>query len=231
MSEQYQLLVFDWDGTLMDSAAQIVAAMNAAIGDLGLPQLPYRTISNIIGLGLQEAINALLPTLPQNLHARVVARYRHHFLSAEIAQSRLFDGAEQCLRSLHAQGYLLAVATGKGRHGLQRVLTDTGLTTLFHASRCADETCSKPDPRMLHEIMDELDVSAAHTLMIGDTEYDLQMARNAGVDAVGVSYGVHEDARLLLHQPVAILHDISELPVWLTQSTRATVNDAGSVLR
>lgn len=221
MSEKYQLLVFDWDGTLMDSAAQIVTAMNAAIADIGLPQLPYQTISNIIGLGLQEAINTLLPNLPQAAHERVVARYRHHFLSPEIASSQLFDGAEHCLRALHAEGYLLAVATGKGRHGLQRVLTDTGLTTLFHASRCADETCSKPDPQMLHEIMDELDVNPARTLMIGDTEYDLAMARNAGVASIGVAYGVHDDARLLRHQPLAILHDIGELAPWLAQSGAA----------
>lgn len=229
MSEKYRLLVFDWDGTLMDSAAQIVAAMNAAIADLGLPQLPYQTISNIIGLGLQEAINTLLPKLPQTAHERIVARYRHHFLSPEIASSRLFDGAEQCLRSLHEQGYLLAVATGKGRHGLQRVLRDTGLTSLFHASRCADETCSKPDPRMLHELMDELEVGAAHTLMIGDTEYDLAMARNAGVDSIGVSYGVHEDARLLRHQPLAILHDIGALPAWLAQARPAVYNEASAL--
>lgn len=215
MSEKYQLLVFDWDGTLMDSAAHIVAAMNAAIADIGLPQLPYHTISNIIGLGLQEAINTLLPDLPPAAHERVVARYRQHYMAPEIACSQLFAGAEQCLRTLHTEGYLLAVATGKGRTGLQRVLSDTGLMPLFHASRCADETCSKPDPQMLHEIMDELAVSPARTLMIGDTEYDLAMARNAGVDSIGVAYGVHENERLLRHQPLAILHDIGELPGWL----------------
>ena len=157
MSNDFKLLVFDWDGTLMDSEAQIVASMNAAITDLGLPQLPHRTISNIIGLGLQEAINALLPGRDSQFHDRLVERYRHHFLFSTIAQAPLFEGAEQTLRALHADGYLLAVATGKGRQGLNRVLADTGLQSLFHASRCADETSSKPHPQMLLELMDELE--------------------------------------------------------------------------
>ena len=218
MNNTFKLLVFDWDGTLMDSEAQIVASMNAAITDLGLPILPHRTISNIIGLGLQEAINALLPGRDSEFHARLVARYRHHFLFSTIAQAPLFEGAEQTLRTLHAAGYLLAVATGKGRQGLDRVLADTGLQSLFHASRCADETSSKPHPQMLQELMEELDVAADNTLMIGDTEYDLQMAINAGVGALGVSYGVHDDERLLQLEPLGLLHDIAQLPDWLAQN-------------
>lgn len=223
MPDNFKLLVFDWDGTLMDSEAQIVAAMNAAIGDLGLAPLPHRVISNIIGLGLHEAISALLPGRDAQFHAQLTARYRHHFLFSQIAQANLFEGAEQTLRTLHNAGYLLAVATGKGRQGLNRVLMDTGLVELFHASRCADETSSKPHPQMLLEIMEQLDVAADQTLMIGDTEYDLQMARNAGVDSVGVSYGVHDDARLLRLEPLALLHDITELPHWLN-SSRAGVS-------
>jgi phosphoglycolate phosphatase len=215
MRDNFKLLVFDWDGTLMDSEAQIVAAMTAAIDDLGLEPLPHRTISNIIGLGLYEAINTLLPGRDAQFHEQLTARYRHHFLGSQIAQAPLFDGAEQTLRILHAAGYMLAVATGKGRQGLNRVLTDTGLGELFHASRCADETSSKPHPQMLLEIMEQLDVATDETLMIGDTEYDLQMARNAGVGSIGVSYGVHDDARLLQLEPLALLHDIAELPRWL----------------
>ena len=215
MRNNFKLLVFDWDGTLMDSEAQIVAAMNAAIADLNLEPLPHRTISNIIGLGLHEAINTLLPGRDAQFYAQLTARYRQHFLFSEIAQAPLFNGAEQTLRRLHADGFMLAVATGKGRQGLNRVLTDTGLTELFHASRCADETSSKPHPQMLLEIMEQLDVTADETLMIGDTEYDLQMARNAGVASIGVSYGVHDDERLLQLEPLVLLHDIATLPGWL----------------
>ncbi len=215
MRDNFKLLVFDWDGTLMDSEAQIVASMNAAIADLGLEPLPHRTISNIIGLGLREAINTLLPGRDAQFHEQLTTRYRHHFLFSGIAQAPLFEGAEQTLRTLHAAGYLLAVATGKGRQGLNRVLADTGLGELFHASRCADETSSKPHPQMLLEIMEQLAVAAEETLMIGDTEYDLQMARNAAVGSIGVSYGVHDDTRLLKHEPLVLLHDIAELPEWL----------------
>ena len=223
MHDTFKLLVFDWDGTLMDSEAQIVAAMNAAVADLGLEPLPHRTISNIIGLGLHEAINALLPGRDAEFHDQLTARYRHHFLFSQIAQAPLFDGAEQTLRTLHAAGYLLAVATGKGRQGLNRVLADTGLGELFHASRCADETSSKPHPQMLLELMEQLDVTTEETLMIGDTEYDLQMARDAGVASVGVSYGVHDDVRLLQLEPLVLLHDIAQLPRWL-EASRSGVN-------
>ena len=221
MSSEFKLLVFDWDGTLMDSEAQIVACMNAAIADLALEPLPHATISNIIGLGLREAINSLFPGRDATFHDRLVERYRHHFLFSDIAQAQLFDGAEQTLRVLSEAGYLLAVATGKGRQGLNKVLRDTGLAELFHASRCADETVSKPHPQMLLEILELLDVAPQHALMIGDTEYDMQMARNAGVGAVAVSYGVHDDARLLRHEPLVLLHDINALPEWLAASASA----------
>ncbi len=224
MRDIFKLLVFDWDGTLMDSEAQIVAAMNAAVVDLGLEPMPHRTISNIIGLGLYEAINTLLPGRDAQFYDQLTARYRHHFLFSQIAQSPLFAGAEQTLRTLHAAGYLLAVATGKGRQGLNRVLADTGLGGLFHTSRCADETSSKPNPQMLLEIMEQLGVTANETLMIGDTEYDLQMARNAGVGSIGVSYGVHDDARLLQLEPLVLLHDIADLPRWLAVDRLLRVN-------
>lgn len=221
---KYSLLVFDWDGTLMDSEARIVSCIKASIIDLGLPTLETAAIRDIIGLGLREAINRLYPGSDETVHTRLTERYRHHFLGANHASSSLFPGANDMLTLLHKQGYLLAVATGKGRHGLDHVLEETGCKAFFHASRCADETFSKPHPRMLQEIMEHLDVKAEDTLMIGDTEYDMQMANNAGVAALAVSYGVHARERLLQCSPLGCLDDIAELPVWLTSGYSKVAN-------
>ncbi|MEO5702566.1 MAG: HAD-IA family hydrolase [Gammaproteobacteria bacterium] len=213
---KFPLLVFDWDGTLMDSEARIVSCIKASSDDLGLPVLATVAIRDIIGLGLREAINRLYPGSDDNIHSQLAARYRHHFLGDNHASSSLFPGAKEMLEVLREQGYLLAVATGKGRHGLDHVLDETGCQALFHASRCADETCSKPHPQMLLEIMECLKMKPADTLMIGDTEYDMQMASNAGAAALAVSYGVHTRERLLQCSPLGCLDDIAELPVWLT---------------
>src|SRR3990172_1368640 len=208
----FPLLVFDWDGTLMDSEAHIVGCIRASIADLGLPTLDNTAIRNIIGLGLREAINRLFPGSDDSLHEQLAARYRQHFLADDRTPSELFPGVKETLIALHGQGYFLAVATGKGRHGLNSVLHETGCKELFHASRCADECASKPHPQMLLEIMDELNVPPSNTLMIGDTEYDMHMARNAGVAAVAVSCGVHEEQRLLQCEPLLCLTSIAELP-------------------
>lgn len=215
MSRDFKLLVFDWDGTLMDSEARIVACIRAASSDLGLEVLPDAVIRNIIGLGLREAIEALYPGSGDDIHRGMTERYRHHFLSADPTPTQLFAGAAETLKSLDEQGYLLAVATGKGRHGLDRVLEETGLRAMFHATRCADETFSKPHPLMLTEIMEELGSEPEQTLMIGDTEYDMLMASNARTPALAVSYGVHEIERLLHHQPLGHIDDIIELLPWL----------------
>ncbi len=215
MSRKFNLLVFDWDGTLMDSEARIVACLRAAIGDLDLEHRDEEALKNIIGLGLREAVSTLYPGSDDVLLRQLTDRYRYHFLTADPTPSELFDGAERVLRQLANEGYLLAVATGKGRAGLDKVLEETGLGPLFHATRCSDETFSKPNPQMLHEVMNELGAEPGETLMIGDTEYDMLMARNARTAALAVSYGVHARQRLLECGPLGCIHDIQELEIWL----------------
>lgn len=213
----FTLLVFDWDGTLMDSIDRIVASMEAAATDLDLVPLERVDVLNIIGLGLPEAIARLFPQAGQDMHSRFADRYRHYFVEASPVPAPLFPGAAATLASLREQGYLLAVATGKARRGLDRALADTGCAHFFHASRCADEVKSKPHPQMLLEIMAQLDVPAHATLMIGDTDYDMKMAVNAGVPALAVSYGVHTGERLRQHGPLACLDAIGELVPWLAR--------------
>ena len=215
MTHRLNLLVFDWDGTLMDSEARIVSCMQAAIEDLGLEPREAASIRNIIGLGLHEAISTLYPGSDTTLHVAVTDRYRYHFLTANQTRSELFPGAEETVHGLSEAGFLLAVATGKGRKGLDMVLEETGLGQYFHATRCADETFSKPHPQMLEELMDELGAEPGETLMIGDTEYDMQMATNARTHSLAVSYGVHEKERLLQHNPLHCLDAIDELGDWL----------------
>jgi len=195
----------------MDSEARIVACIQAAAADLKVVVPDADNAKSIIGLGLREAILTLFPGLDEVRILEMVERYRHHFLRENTTPSTLFPGADETIRELADRGYLLAVATGKGRHGLDLVLETTGLADCFHATRCADETFSKPHPEMLHQILDQLDVASENALMIGDTEFDLQMASNAGVKCVAVSYGVHSLEKLLAHGPLVYLNDIREL--------------------
>lgn len=211
----FDLIVFDWDGTLMDSEARIVACVQAAFTDLELPQPSREAARDIIGLGLAEAMARLNPAMDLATRTALGDRYRVHFLGSDPTPTALFPGARETLDALAAQGYRLAVATGKSRRGLNQSLADTGLVGFFHATRCADETFSKPHPQMLLELMDELDAPAATTLMVGDTEYDLQMANNAGVKSLAVSYGVHETDRLLALNPLACLDSVSAISAWL----------------
>ena len=199
----------------MDSEARIVACVEAAVMDLGLESPGRSAIRNIIGLGLREAVHALFPDAGDHLHLDIAERYRAHFFSSREPASELFDGAREVIETLHRRGYLLAVATGKGRSGLDHALETTGLEPFFHATRTADETFSKPHPEMLHQILDELGVLPRQALMIGDTEYDLQMASNARMPSLGVDYGVHGRERLLKHRPLACLGEVTEIPVWL----------------
>ncbi len=215
MNKQYQLIVFDWDGTLLDSEARIVECLHAAGQDLGLAALPPKTLSNVIGLGLKEAIAALYPELIPEDHGRFVERYRHHYLFASQTPTPLFAGARAMLEDLHRRGFWLAIATGKARRGLDRALIEHDFAHLFHASRCADETFSKPHPQMLLDIMDRLGVEAEQTLMVGDTEYDILMAHNAGTAALGVSYGVHGRERLLRHPILGCVDSLGDLATWL----------------
>jgi len=212
-----QLIVFDWDGTLMDSEGEILACMRAAIADLGLEPRNDEHMKNIIGLGLQQALRTLYPEGSQDELVELTERYRHYFLDVDREPSQLFPGARQMIEELHQAGHFLAVATGKGRQGLNKVLKDTDLADYFHTTRCADECHSKPNPQMLHEIMDYLGVEAPQALMIGDTEYDLLMASNAGIKSLGVSYGVHDKQRLLQCQPLDCLDSIDEVHTWLKE--------------
>lgn len=211
---RFDLIVFDWDGTLMDSTATIVLAIQAACADLGLPVPDRQQASHVIGLGLNEALHSAVPALDPADYPRMVERYRHHYFARD-NDLVLFDGADQLVRTLYDMGYVLAVATGKSRKGLDRAFEMSGLGAVFHASRTADETFSKPHPAMLLELMDEQGVEAGRTLMIGDTTHDLQMAKNASVQALGVSYGAHPAAALTAETPLAVAHTLDELREWL----------------
>jgi phosphoglycolate phosphatase len=215
MHDNYTLLIFDWDGTLMDSEATIIECVRAAAVDLELEIPTDDSIRNIIGLGLSEAVISMFPGADEQLVTKVVERYRHHFLHEERPPTPLFANAEVVLRELEQRGYLLAVATGKGRAGLDKVLKQTALDALFHATRCADEAQSKPHPEMLLQLMDELGVMADETVMIGDTEWDMLMARNAGTHSIAVSYGAHERERLMQHSPLTCIDSVGGILNWL----------------
>ena len=214
----YQLLVFDWDGTLMDSESRIVACLEKAVEATGAAARERSALSNVIGLGLDEAIRQLYPEADSVFVRRFAEAYRDQFLFQDQTPSALFGGVREVLEQLTQSNYLLAVATGKARRGLDRALDELGLLEVFHATRCADETFSKPHPQMLEEIMIDLDTAPADTLMIGDTEYDMLMAGNAGAPALAVSYGVHALSRLLDHAPAGHIDAITELPAWLDRA-------------
>lgn len=214
MAKRFELLVFDWDGTLLDSAGAIVAAIKAACLDLDLPVPSDDRARHVIGLGLGDALRHAVPDLPEQDYPRMVDRYRHHYLSRD-HELRLFDGAAELIVELADADFMLAVATGKSRLGLNRALTASGLGRCFQGSRCADECFSKPHPQMLAELMDEFAVTPARTLMIGDTTHDLLMARNAGVASLAVSYGAHPAAALDALAPLARLQHVEELAGWL----------------
>jgi phosphoglycolate phosphatase len=228
MNNEVRLVIFDWDGTLMDSAQQIVSAMQASIEDLKLETRTDEACKDIIGLGLKEAIERLYPGSDERLLQEIVERYRFHWLNDDRG-SEMFPGAAETLYRLKDAGFKLAVATGKGRAGLDKVLGTTGLSSVFDASRCSDETISKPHPKMLLELLEALDIHPRHAIMVGDTEYDIQMAHNASVGPVAVSYGVHEVDRLLSFNPLVCLDRIDQLPDWLL-NRQANVNNPDAVI-
>lgn len=205
------IVIFDWDGTLCNSVGAIVASMQAAAAELALEVPEPACVREIIGLGLSEALARLFPDLETCRHQDLTAAYSRHYAAPDRAQTPLFPGAMTTLEALRERGLELAVATGKSRRGLDRVLASLQLADFFDATRCADETRSKPHPLMLREIMTERGKSPAEVLMVGDSEYDLAMAREAGVRSVGVSYGVHSGARLAGHQPLAIIDALPQL--------------------
>jgi phosphoglycolate phosphatase len=214
VSRRYNLIVFDWDGTLMDSAATIVAAIQSASRDLALPVPGDQQARHVIGLGLADALAYLFPDLNASGYEEVADRYRYHYL-AQDEEIPLFDGTRELLEELCRGGFLLAVATGKSRRGLDRALDGTGLKPLFHATRCADEAFSKPHPAMLLEIMGELGMTAEDTLMVGDTTHDLAMARNAGVAALAVAYGAHAREDLVAESPIGCVDTVPALRAWI----------------
>lgn len=214
MPKQYELLIFDWDGTLMDSAGHIVDSLQKACRDIGIPVPDERACRQIIGLGLTQALQALLPDLPEGDYPRLVERYRHHYLGRD-AEIPLFGGVQEGIRELHGAGFILAVATGKSLKGLERALEYSQLGPYFSATRCADQTHSKPHPAMVQEILEELMLEPGQALVIGDTSHDMLMAANAGVDRLGVSYGAHLPQDLYEHAPVAVLDNFAELKAWL----------------
>lgn len=217
MTKRYELIVFDWDGTLMDSAGVIVESIQAACRDLGLPVPDDERAAHVIGLGLADALSYAIPGLPPGEYGSVAERYRHHFLLRD-PHSSLFPGTHEMLTGLHERGHLLAIATGKSAVGLKRALHTTGVAHFFVASRCADQCASKPAPDMLHELMEELAAEADTTLMVGDTVHDLLMAANAGVAALAVGHGAHPREKLLALGPIACVDSTAELRRWLHEN-------------
>lgn len=217
-----ELIVFDFDGTLMDSTTAIAESIQRAAADIGVPVPSAERASHIIGLGLIEALRQAIPDLPQERYQELAERYRYHYLARD-HELQLFAGVEALLDELASVGYLLTIATGKKRAGLDRALGATGLGSRFQSSRCADECNSKPHPQMLQELMEEFGVSPEATLMIGDTTHDLQMARNAGVHAVAVTYGAHSRDLLETECPVYFANNVEELTVWLRLSLHQAI--------
>ena len=213
---RYDLIIFDWDGTLMDSIGRIVSCMQAAAGEVQWGELDDDAVRNIIGLGLPEAIEALCPGITPAQAERLKTRYAYHFVEGNTTPMPFYPGVEPGLERLLARpGQRLAVATGKSRRGLDRVFRETATERFFHASRTADETRSKPHPQMLEELLAELDVPVDRAVMVGDTEYDLAMARTLGMDRVAVTYGVHSRERLVACGPCHVADSADGLIHWL----------------
>lgn len=209
-ARRFRLVVFDWDGTLIDSTAAIVDALRAAAADLGLPVPTRERASHVIGLGLFEAIRIAVPTIERGQLPDFVVRYRHHYFALD-QRLEPFAGVPQLLDELVDAGAWLAVATGKSRAGLDRALKQTDWTHRFRTTRCADEGAPKPDPWMLRDICEEVGVDPVEVLMVGDTTHDLGMARAAGTGAIAVTYGAHPRAELETEPSLAVVDSIVEL--------------------
>ena len=202
-----EVLIFDWDGTLCDSLARIALCLQLSAADVGLPEPSLAAAKNIVGLGLDEVMQALFPGVDSATSAHLRSSYAVHFLREDSTPSAFFPGVREHLEKLREQGFALAVATGKSRRGLDRVLKAVDMSDFFHSTRCADETASKPHPAMLYSLLDEFEVAPQAALMVGDTSYDMEMARTAQVPRLAVSYGAHSRERLLAYQPVACIDE------------------------
>ncbi len=210
-----KLIIFDWDGTLIDSAERIIRCMQKASVDAELPMPSAAAVRNIIGLGLPEVFEQLFGGLSAAKEQQMRARYGYYYIEQDDTPTEFFPGVREGLLRLRQAGYRLAVATGKSRMGLDRVFAETGLGAAFDHSRCADETRSKPHPLMLDQLLAESGYDVDEAVMVGDTEYDLAMAVAAGMNSIGVSYGAHHPERLLKHAPQRIIDNFSELEQWL----------------
>ena len=211
---RFDLIAFDWDGTLFDSTGLIVRCIQAACRDIGTPVPSDMQAAYVIGLGLMDALKHAVPDLPVERYPELGRRYRHHYMAWQ-HEIVLFDGTLQMLQALKARNHWLAVATGKSRRGLDEALASARLDAFFDSTRTADQTASKPDPLMLQELMAELGADPSRTLMVGDTTHDLQLAANAGVASVAVSYGAHASEDFGRFKPLHVAHSTRELHDWL----------------
>ncbi len=211
---RFDLVVFDWDGTLFDSTALIVQCMQAACADLGVAVPSAERAAYVIGLGLHDALQHAVPGLPESRYPELGKRYRHHYFARQDALV-LFPGTLEMLQALKARNHWLGVATGKSRRGLDEALHTVQLKGLFDATRTADETAGKPNPLMLHQLMSEFGTTPERTLMIGDTTHDLQLAANAGTASIGVSFGAHAPEAFDAFGPLMVAHSTQELNDWL----------------
>ncbi len=215
MSSHYKLIIFDWDGTLMDSLPRIVSCMQAAARDFGLPVRLEKDVHEIVGLGLAEALKRLYPSIDVAGIERMRELYAKHYMQKDAEPSQFFQGIVPMLNALEASPAWLSVATGKSRRGLDRVMRGTSSAGYFASSRCADESESKPSPRMVLELLKHHDVNPDEAIVVGDTEFDMAMARNAGVDRLGVGWGAHDLERLEKYQPKACFSQVQDLAQWL----------------
>jgi len=213
----FDLIAFDWDGTLFDSTQIITRCIQAAVKDVGGTVPTDEAAGYVIGLGLVQALAHAAPDVPPGKYPLLGERYRHHY-QLHAHDLSLFDGVLPLMVALKQRGYLLAVATGKSRQGLDEVLQTVQLKSVFDASRTADKTAGKPDPKMLHELMAELGCAPDRTLMVGDTTHDLQMALNAGCASLGVSYGAHEPSAFALLKPLHVAHSVQDMHDWLLEN-------------
>lgn len=216
MNRSFDLIVFDWDGTLFDSTGLITRCIQSACADLGVPVPSDERASYVIGMGLIEALQHAAPDLPRERYKELGERYRHHYFARQ-HEIVLFAGTVEMLQALKARNHWLGVATGKSRRGLDEALQTVQLKGVFDATRTADETASKPNPQMLLELIAEFGVDAERTLMIGDTTHDLQLAANAGTASIGVSYGAHAHESFAGYATRHVAHSVADLQSWLMQ--------------
>lgn len=213
--QDYKLVIFDWDGTLMDSVDRIVSSMQSAAKTVGLAIPSDNDVKQIIGLSLTTALNTLFTSITAEQVEEMLVQYKYEYLEGDNTPTPLFANATNLLTQLKQNNKLLAVATGKGREGLNRVLKVSETSVFFNTTRCAGEMPSKPDPKMLHSILEELNIAPHEAIMVGDTSHDLKMAQNAGVDSVGVTFGVHDREVLNQYKPKVVVDSLAELHLLL----------------